>query len=368
MNTKKKKLRRTLFNVDESDSIEEECLGDSVDEGNFNTISHSGGKVVGYVSRNRQLEQAIEDYRQKASKAKKLTTEMTDYRTAMKARTVELAEKEGRLTEWESSLVKQAEELRVSQEKFNTYIAKKSAEMLSKANEIKEKIESLNKLQSLFTDKNKQIVDKSKYIEEVEKDLKVNLAKFESDKYNLEMNRKQFQLEKEEFSIHRDDVLTKYLEMKTIQDEIKLKNQSLEEMDAKMKQKQDELHRLDQKKDDLTNVLLELNSRIEARLKEKNLREKEIELQRDGLQDKINECNIKLLEMNKLKQDLCERESYIKIQKDISKELELKISAMELSESIFSRNRGSTVGAQKILNKSHNHIGNFTLSSIKTNK
>ena len=314
-----------------------------------------------YKKNNEILKGIIEKQMKKKEKLKNFVNNLNSYRKELieKEQLLDMREKE-----LEETIITYKKEMKLfekEKQKFENYVYDKSIELLNKANDIKYKLENFNKARSSISSKEDEINHKSKFLLDLEIDLKSKLNKFENEKYKFETEKEEFYMKKEEFKINSEEVINKYNEIKKIQDEMNNSSINLITLEQRIKDKEIELKRIQDKYDEVSKLLGNNNEELNKKFKNINEREIELSKQRIILDEKITECNNKLEEINKTRQDLIDKENVLKIKQRIDKDLEMKISILEANDTL---NRKTMEFQQKLLNKSLN----CTNSSIKAKK
>ena len=314
-----------------------------------------------YKKNNEIIKGIIEKQMKKKEKLKNLVNNLNSYRRELieKENLLEIREKE-----LEDVIINYKKERKIfekEKEKFQNYVVTKSNELLSKADDIKIKLENLNNIKSLISSREEEIKHQSKFLLDLELDLKEKLNKFENEKYAFNNEKNELELKKEEFRINSDEVMTKYNEIKIIQNEINSSQLNLVSLEEQIQEKQNELKRLTDKNEEVLKYLDNNNQELNKKLNYINEKELELNKQKMILDERICECDYKIEEMNKIKQDLIDKENIIKIKQRIDKDLEMKISILEANDTL---NRKTMEFQKKLLNKSLN----CTNSSIKAKK
>ena len=269
-------------------------------------------------------------------------------RREAKDKEYENTEKEKFLLSLEREINQKIDEFEEDKKKFNKFVEAKSKEILTKAEAFKSESLNAKNLTRIFQQKEFEITEKLKIFEKNEAGLQKNLQKFESEIYDYDIKKREYDLAKEEFDLYSNDVLTKYEEIKNFKN-------NFDEQSKKLQQYELILNERNRENIEKERKLALMQSDIENKNKESGVkqqiiaeREKEIEDMKILLQEKLVEYNSKVNNAQRVQERLKEKENILTFKSDIENEIDLKLSGLELNETI---NKKKIAVQHKMLNE-----------------
>ena len=312
-------------------------------------------KVREYIKEYQQnsilLEKMIKKHKIKKDKINKFSQVLNTYRKDLIKKEEDITDKENNLQKFEDFLTEENQKLNLNQEKFNIYIEKKSNELIQKSEEMRDKIKEFSTLQGLLNDEENQNNKKTQFLLNLENELKLKSNKLETDKYEFETYKKEFYLNKEEFDLYSGEIVQKYNDMKLIQNEINKNKSVLEKLESDIKIKENELNCVNTKNYQTFTLLNQKSLDLDIKTKLIEQREKDINIIKQDLDEKLQEVSCKLEDIQKTTRELKNRENILKIKQTIDRDLDLKLNEIETSEII---NQKKFALQQKLLNEEIN--------------
>lgn len=331
------------------------------------------------------LNKTIEKYKIKKLKLNKLVENVGILRKEVKEKDKEILEKEKHLLVFEKDLTEKIEFHEKDKLKFNNFVEIKSKEILLQAENFKHENLNTKNLSSIFQQKEIELNDKINTLEKNDFELKNKLKIFESEKYDFDIQKRDFDLTKEEFDIYSQDVISKYEEIKNYKNNFDEQNKKLQHYEILLNEK----HRNNienEKKITLTLSDIEKKN-MEFVKKQQTIdqKEKEIEEMKIMLQEKLDIYSKKVQEAEKVHERLKEKENILSFKSDIEKEIDLKLTGLDLNETLnkkkiavqqkmlndeISKRLSLNKLAKKIVKNGDNNKNNFSkiISIIKGNK
>jgi len=280
------------------------------------------------------LNKTIEKYKVKKIKLNKLIDNVSCLRREIKEKDIQNIEKEKFLLNKENQFNEKSENLEKDKMKFNKYLEQKTHEILSEAENLKDESSKIKFITDSFDHKEIDLKQRTKTLEKKEAELQKKLQNFESDKYDFDIKKREFDLNKEEFNIYSQDVIKKYEELKFFKNNYEEEKNKLIQYESILNEK-DKNYVENEKKITLTITDIESkNKEIGKKHQILAEREKEIEQMKILLQEKISQYSQKVEEAEKIQERLKDKENILVFKGDVEKEIELKLTGLELNETI----------------------------------
>jgi hypothetical protein len=315
-------------------------------------LENMAKKAKNYINEYKQstdlLKVTIDKYNHKKQKLKKFAEALNKLRKDLLQREEDLIIREKKISNAENLLLNNFSEFENEKKKFSDYVVNKSNEIISKADQTSYKLKDLTKLQNLLQSREEQLTEKTKFLQNYEKELKNSCNKFESERYDFQIKFKDYQLQKEEFELYSSDIINKYNEMKIIQKEVENNQNILKSLENEISNKECALKEINDRNLNTESILNKRAEELEERSKLILEKEKEVNQLRLDLELRLEETSKKLEDNMKLNQTLKDREQVLKIKQNIDKDLDLKLSGLELNEVM---NRKKIAIQQRLLNE-----------------
>lgn len=293
------------------------------------------------------LNKTIEKYKIKKIKLNKLIENVSNLRRDIKEKELQNIEKEKFLYNLEIELKENLGNLEKDKNKFNIFLEQKSKEILAQAENFKNESSKVKYLTKIIDQKEIEYDERLKNIERKETELEKNIQNFESEKYDFDIRKREFELTREEFNIYSQDVIKKYEEMKSFKNNFEEEKNKLRQFEALLNEKSKNYIENEKK---ITLTVTDIESKNQEIGKKHQLlaeKEKEIEEMKILLQEKITQYTFKVEEAEKIQERLKDKENILMFKGDIEKEIELKLTGLELNETI---NKKKIAAQQKLLN------------------
>jgi hypothetical protein len=295
-------------------------------------------KAAEYVDQckktNEDFTNLIEEYTRKKEKIKAFAKKLNNFHKELKQKEEKLKKKEKEISEIEMELIQQNNILTENKVKFQIFVDLKSRELQDKAEEINQGLENLQDSDKVFKYKSDEIENRLEYANKFEDELKKLFNKFQHDKSQLETEQLEFEYKKNEFEIHSKEVIKKYNETKLFQEEINKKQAHLEILQSELDSKEQNFKLLLKRYEEENKILINKKEELGNRIKQVIDNESNVNKMKIDTEEKLKELSTELEETRRLNKILRDKEIVFKIKHNIEKDLDLKLSEIELNENL----------------------------------
>jgi hypothetical protein len=302
----------------------------------------------------------IEEYNRKKEKIKTFAKNLNTFHKELKHKEEKILRKEKDLNKIEAELIQQKNTLTENKKKFENFVDLKSKELEQKAEEINQSLEILQNSDKVYMYKTDEIENRLEYANKIEDELKKLFNQYQYDKSQFETEKMEFEYKKNEFEIYSQEVIKKYNETKTSQEEINKKQAHFEILQSEVNSKEQNVKLLLKKYEEENKIFLIKKEELEKKISQVMETESNLNKLKIETEDKLKELSTELEETKRLNKNLRDKEIVFKIKHNIEKDLDLKLSEIELNENLSKKKMAIQ---EKLLNEEIMRKLNNTLIS-----